>query len=72
MRTEYGLLCRFHGEKKEELLGVASNLVMRMHTEYGLMCRFHGEKKEELPGVASSRVMRMHWWAKINHLCVKH
>ncbi len=33
MRTESGLLCGFHGEKKEELLGVASNRVMRMLTE---------------------------------------
>ncbi len=51
MRTEYGLLSRFHGEKKEELLGVASNRVMPMRNEYGLLSRFHGEKKEELLGV---------------------
>jgi len=29
------LLCRFHGEKKEELLGVASNRVMRMNLQTG-------------------------------------
>ncbi len=44
-------MCRFHGEKKEELLGVASNRVMRNRTECGLLIRFHGEKKEELLGV---------------------
>jgi hypothetical protein len=58
MLTEYGLLCRFHGEKKEELLGVASNRVMRMRTEYGLLSRFHRGKKEELLGVASNHAMR--------------
>ena len=27
--------CRFHGEKKEELLGVAANRVMRMNLQTG-------------------------------------
>ncbi len=57
MRTEHGLLCMFHGEKKEALLGMASNHVIRNGTEYGLMCRFHGEKKEELLGMASNHVI---------------